>query len=103
MIEYLILQNALEVAGVDPDTGELLYAITSKMKDVMPDIYNEHMTYINREVMALWEKGYLEIDFLHDEQTVSLSEKAMVPEEVSKLSNKEQWSLNEFKRVLREK
>ena len=30
----------------------------------MPDLYNEHITDVNSCIMQLWEKGFLEIDFL---------------------------------------
>ena len=34
MFEDLILSGALEVAGVDIDTGEMLYNFTEKLKDI---------------------------------------------------------------------
>jgi hypothetical protein len=57
LIKNLILQGALEVAGVDSETNELLYTITSKMQEVMPDMYEDHLTQVNRDLLNLWEKG----------------------------------------------
>ncbi len=100
LIKNLILQGALEVAGVDSETGELLYAITSKMKDVMPDMYEDHLTTVNRDLLNLWEKGYVNIDFLMADPVVTISEKGLDKTEVSKLTKPEIWALEEVKRLL---
>jgi len=38
-IEDLILSGALEVSGIDIDTGEMLYNFTDKLKDINPDLF----------------------------------------------------------------
>ena len=43
MIEKLILDGALEVAGVDSEDGSLLYSFTPKIQQVMPELYNDHL------------------------------------------------------------
>lgn len=100
IIDNLILEGGIEVAGVDPDTGEILYAFTPKVKEIMPELYDDHLNFVNDELMVLWEKGYVNIDFLKDDPLISLSDKAYLPEEVEKLSKQEKWSLQELKRVL---
>jgi type IV pilus assembly protein PilN len=37
IIQQLLLENALEVVGIDKTNGEFLYAFTPKIKEVMPD------------------------------------------------------------------
>jgi hypothetical protein len=39
LIEHLVLQNAIEFAGLDEETGDILYNITPKLKDVKPSMY----------------------------------------------------------------
>jgi hypothetical protein len=39
MIEHLLLQNALEISGIDEYTGEMLYSITDKLEHVNPKLY----------------------------------------------------------------
>lgn len=39
MIEHLLLQNALEISGIDEYTGEMLYSITDKLEQVNPKLY----------------------------------------------------------------
>jgi hypothetical protein len=103
IIDNLILEGGIEVAGVDPDSGEMLYCFTPKVKEIMPELYNDHLNFVNAELMVLWEKGYVDIDFLMDDPLISLNEKSYNHEEVSKLSKEEKWSLQELKRVVKPK
>lgn len=100
IIDHLILEGGIEVAGVDPDTGEMLYAFTPKVKDIMPELYDDHLNFVNDELMILWEKGYVDINFLMDDPLISLTTKSFIPEEVDKLSKQEKWSLKELKRAI---
>lgn len=101
IIDHLILEGGIEVAGVDPETGEMLYAFTPKVKEIMPELYDDHLNFVNAELMVLWEKGFVDINFLMDDPLISLTEKSYMPEEVKKLSKQERWSLQELKRVVK--
>jgi hypothetical protein len=100
LIKNLILEGALEVAGVDSETGELLYGVTSIMKDIMPDLYEDHLKEVNKGLLNLWEKGYVNIDFLLPDPIVTVSEKGLDKAEISKLTKTEIWALEEVKRLL---
>ena len=100
LIKNLILEGALEVAGLDSESGELLYSITPKMKDFMPDMYQDHLTQTNRDILNLWEKGYVNINFLENNPMVTISEKGLDKKEVAKLSKQEIWAFEEIKRLL---
>ena len=101
IMDYLILNNAVEVVAVDSKTGELLYSFTPKLKEVMPELYEEHINSVNVDILSLWERGYINIDFLLDEPKITLAKKSLQREELEKLSPDEQWSINEIKRLLR--
>ena len=101
LIKNLILEGALEVAGVDSETNEFLYSITPKMQEVMPDMYEDHITQVNRDILNLWEKGYVNVDFLSPNPMVTISEKGLDKNEVSKLTKPEIWALEEIKRLLK--
>jgi hypothetical protein len=101
LIKNLILQGALEVAVIDTEKGEFLYAITSRMKEVMPDLYEDHLKTVNRDLLNLWEKGYVNIDLLSPDPIVTISEKGLNKSEVSKLTKPEIWALEEVKRLLK--
>jgi hypothetical protein len=101
LIKNLILEGALEVAGVDSENGELLYSVTPKMQEIMPDMYEDHITQVNRDILNLWEKGYVSIDFLLPDPIVTISEKGLDKNEISKLTKPEIWALEEVKRLLK--
>jgi hypothetical protein len=103
IIDNLILEGGLEVAGIDDETGEIMYLFTPKVKDLMPELYNDHLNFVNDELMVLWEKGYVNIELLEDDPLISLTIKSNDPEEVAKLSKQERWSLQELKRAINPK
>ena len=100
IIDNLILEGGIEFAGIDSETGEIMYSITPKIKDLMPELYEEHLNFINDELMALWEKGFVDIDFLNDDPLIYISDKSYDKGEVMKLSKEERWSLRELKRAI---
>jgi len=100
LIEDLILGGALEVAGIDEQTGEFLYNITPKLKNIMPDLYQEHIDTVNKNMLTLWEKGYLNIDFMVDDPVVTVTNKGLDLKEIKKLSKEEFFALEEVKRLL---
>ena len=101
VIDYLLLNDALQVAGVDSSTGEFLYTFTPKLKEIMPELYNEHLNHVNSELMRLWEKGFINMDLMSENPVVTLSNKALDDNEVAKLSKEDQWSIKEIKRLLK--
>ena len=101
LIKNLILEGALEVAGVDSENGELLYSVTPKMQEIMPDMYEDHITQVNRDILNLWEKGYVNVDFLSPNPMVTISAKGLDKNEISKLTKPEIWALEEVKRLLK--
>lgn len=86
--------------GYDPSTNEKMYVFTPKIKELMPELYREHINSVNAEVMNLWEKGYLNIDLFAIDPLISLTDNAFLPEELIKLSPEELWSLNEIRQAL---
>lgn len=103
MINKLILDGGLEVCAVDNDTGEMLYSFTPKIKEIMPELYKEHMHNVNSEIMNLWEKGFLELDLFQKDPVVTITLKALNQNEVKNLSKQERWSLFEIVRLLQRK
>jgi len=102
-IDYLILNKGLEVAGVDSNTGELLYSFTPKIKELMPDLYNAHINPVNKEIMVLWEKGFVDVDLMSDNPIVTLTAKAFDNKEIEGLSNEHRWGLEEMKRLMKKR
>jgi hypothetical protein len=103
MIEKLILEGAMEVAGVDAENGELLYSFTPKIQQIMPQLYHDHLNRTNAEILSLWERGYVDIDFLAKEPVVTITDKSFDPVEMSKLRKQDLWAIEELKRLTRKK
>lgn len=101
MIEHLILQGAIEIAGVDPETNELLYSFTDKLEQIAPKIFNNMMEQYHREILDLWAQGFLEMNITELSPTVRLSPLAFNEEAVSKLSRQQQLNLREIIAALR--
>jgi hypothetical protein len=100
IFEELILSGALEVAGIDMETGEPLYNFTNKLKDVSPKLHDEYSLYFTRETMALWEHGFLDMDLTESNPTVRLTEKAFNSEEIAKMDKDRQYTLKEIIRII---
>ena len=101
IIEKLILEGAMEFAGVDIDSGEMLYNFTPKLKEIMPELYKEHLNHVNGEIMKLWEKGFVDVSITDDSPQVKLTTKAFDDESLNTLSKADRWSLEEMKRLMR--
>jgi hypothetical protein len=99
-IEDLILSGALEVSGIDIDTGEMLYNFTDKLKDINPDLFKDMSDYISTETMALWAEGFLDIDVTETNPMVKLTPKAFDDAEVDKLPKEKQYTLKEIIRII---
>jgi hypothetical protein len=103
IMNKLILDGALEVSAMDQETGELLYSFTPKIKEAMPELYKTHIETVNKDIMNLWEKGFVNMDFFVEDPIITLTDKAFDTKTVEKLSKQEQWSLFEVKRLLKRK
>jgi hypothetical protein len=100
IFDMLVLNGAIELAGVDPVSGEFLYAMTEKMIDIMPEVYEEHLNEVNKQIMLLWEEGFITIDLFDENPLVNITAKALDKEELAKLDPESLGYLNEIKRVL---
>lgn len=99
-IEELILSGALEVSGIDIDSGEMLYNFTDRLKDINPDLFKDMSDYISTETMALWAEGFLDIDVTETNPMVKLTPKAFDDAEVEKLPKEKQYTLKEIIRII---
>lgn len=57
LVEHLIIQGAIEPAGIDGNTGEMLYYITDKLKQVSPKIYEELDDQFKHNIMKIYNAG----------------------------------------------
>ena len=95
----LIENGAIKFAGLNED-GEPIYNFTDKLKDINPDLFDIHQTQLNREVMFLWEQGFITVDLLQDNPDVGLTEKSFDETSVEELDDIYKSVLKEIKRIL---
>lgn len=99
-IEELILSGALEPAGIDPETGEMLYNFTDKLKDVNPQLHREVNNTFSSHIMRLWELDMITMDITSQNPMVNLTPKAFDPKLMESLEEEVAYTLKEIKRSL---
>jgi hypothetical protein len=99
-MEELILNGVVEVAGVDSETGEFLYNFTPKLKEVMPELWNERLDFIHGEIMFFWENGFMEAEDMDSTNPkIFLTDLANDLDAIAELPKDKQESLKEIKRL----
>lgn len=98
-IEYLILEGAAEIAGIDLETGEAMYTFTDKLEEINPRLFKEINNYVYGATMSLWTKGFLDINLHSEDPVVKLTEKALDPESRKELGQREQLALDNIIRL----
>jgi hypothetical protein len=99
-MEELILNGVVEVAGIDAKSGEFLYNFTPKLRELMPELWNERLDFIYKEIMYFWENGFIEAEGIDGvNPVVLLTELANDESAISELPEDKQESLREIKRM----
>ena len=101
MLLDLLDKGAVEFNGFD-ESGEATYRFTEKLKDVNPELYGIHNQLLNVEIMALWEKGFVDMNLFEENPTVRLTKKAFNRNEVKQLNEELQSFLKEIKRIFKQ-
>lgn len=100
--EELLLNGAIEISGIDEQSGEMLFTFTEKLKDVDPGLYNKMADFFHKELMGLWEKGFISMDITQKNPTVSLTQKALDELEVNNLTLDQRVHLEDIIKKLSE-
>lgn len=99
--EHLILSGAVEFAGIDSDTGEMLYSFSPDLETLDPDLYATFLADIEQEVYILWQKGFLDMNVAEDNPTIMLTEKALDDEAIkNELTVQQKQSLIVIKNIM---
>lgn len=99
--DHLILEGAVEPAGVDPTTGEIVYTFTDKLKEIDEDMYNKAIESFHQDVMLLWEHGFLNVTWLDEEPLVTVTPKVLDQDAIRELPLQLQQSLVELLRMMK--
>jgi hypothetical protein len=86
LLDDLIINGAIEFRGVD-DNGKILYGFTENAKDVAPEAYGVFVETFYKQIVKLWEKGFLDMDITKMNPVVTPTEKAFNKDDLSLLPN----------------
>lgn len=99
-LEQLILNGAVEVVGLDLETNEPLYTFTDKLAQFSPALHKDMSNYFYKEMMFLWENGFIEMNITEANPTVRLTEKALDETKTRSLKREQWYSLKEIIRLM---
>jgi hypothetical protein len=99
IVDKLILEGGLEIAGVDIDTGEFLYNFTDKLEKLNPELNDNLKNFFYNEVINLWEKGFVNISLFDENPMVTITNKALDQDKVKTLSKDQQKSLEQIRKI----
>jgi hypothetical protein len=94
IIDNLAINGYIEVDGIDAESGEFLYKVSDKLNELIPNWREKVQEAFLDEVYNLWVKGFVTMDMTQLSPTVRLTEDALDPEKVSKLSLDEKTTLS---------
>ena len=83
-LDELILEGGIEVASLT-ESGEFLYKFTDKLKEIDEEVYNNVITMMYKEIIFLWENGFISMDITENNPSVTLTDKASDPEAIRAL------------------
>lgn len=99
VVDKLILEGGLEIAGIDIDTGEFLYSFTEKLEELNPELHDNLKNFFYNEVINLWEKGFVNISFFDEDPIVTISDKGFDESKVKTLTKDQQNSLEQIRKL----
>jgi hypothetical protein len=98
VISAMVEQGALEIDAMDTETGEIVYRVTDRLKEIAPSFYKEISEQAYRDILSLWHKGLLNMDILSDSPEVSPTEEGLDRSNWKDLSNGESGIMNTIMR-----
>lgn len=102
-IQRLIDGGGLEFAGVDTETGELLYKPTDRLKDMDYRLSEDLSVYFSDITLKLWQKGFLDMDVTERDPLVKLAEKSFDYKYIQSLNKDERVVIEQIIKALSNK
>lgn len=103
VLDALILKGLIEVNSIDPETGEFMYQVTPQLIEAMPWIAEETEQMFLELLDVLWIKGFVSMNKMEENPIVRITDKALDPDEVSKLTYEERMTLYSVMEAMRYK
>lgn len=83
-LDELILGGGVEVASLS-ESGDFLYKFTDKLKEIDEEVYDNVIRMMYKEIIFLWESGFISMDITANNPSVTLTDKASDPEAIKEL------------------
>lgn len=101
IIDHLLETGYIEIAGVDPETGENTYRVTELGRQMIPELHQEAMAGLNAISFRLWQKDMIDLTF-DDEgmPRISLNENSYNEEKIMKLPQDERFTIRQFVQLM---
>jgi len=80
VIEYLIEVGAMEIMGYDSISDQFTYKVTSKCKELYPELYYAHYESVGEMASSLWMQDVIDIVFTEGQTIVGVT-----PEQVESI------------------
>jgi hypothetical protein len=93
---HLLFSGAIEICGIDEQSGEMLFRFTEKLKEIDPILYKKMTDSFYRELLSLWEKGFISMDITEESPMVSITEKALDALELGNLNIEQRLHLEDI-------
>jgi hypothetical protein len=75
-LAYYIEIGAIDPVGLDKD-GEVIFQVTEKAKDLIPEIWEAHTQYVDEILIDLFEKDLISVEYNENlEANISLTDEA---------------------------
>lgn len=97
LLEQLILDGVVEFAGIDNDTGEMLYSFSPDLADKSPEIFKRVVEMHIGDIHKLWELGFLDMDMTENNPLVNITEQALDIDKIKTLPNELRIVLEQIK------
>ena len=94
ILESMILDGSVQFAGVDSDTGEILYGFSQKVAELHPEIYAKAQNFFHSMMYKLWEQGFISMNIAEANPLIRLNEKSFDQDAISKLDPELQNALH---------
>lgn len=73
IFEVLLETESIVIMGYDHQ-GDAIYRFTEKCKDIFPELYDMHLSEVNKTANELWQMGVISLNFTDDDMTVSIDQ-----------------------------
>ena len=73
IIEYLIELGAMEIMGYDSISDQFTYKVTSKCKELYPELYYAHYEAVGEMAASLWMQDVIDIVFTEGQTIIGVT------------------------------